>query len=98
LLTSRSSLADVLAPALQQGKIPSAPGQNGEFVPRGRVIAIPIAEVAVILLADFAPASHKIGAFVVFTDHQVVVPPRFVGRFPSDQILMAVRTSIFTHH
>jgi hypothetical protein len=80
--TESLSVAGVVAPALEQRKIASAPGENGKFVSRRWVIAVAVAEIPVIVLADFASSSHEISAPVVFANQQVMVPSRFVGRLP----------------
>jgi hypothetical protein len=92
------SLTNVLAAALEQRQVSTAPSQNRQLITRCGVIAVPVAEIPVIVFANFASSPHEIGAFVVFTDHQVMVPSCFVGRFPCDQIFMTIRTRIFVHH
>jgi hypothetical protein len=62
------------------------------------IVAIAIAEIPVILFADFSPPPHKIGAIVVFTDHQVMVPSGFISGFPSDQRFMAIWARMFIDH
>jgi hypothetical protein len=92
------SLTNILAPALEQRQVSTAPGQNWQLVARCRVVAVAVAEIPVIVFANFTSSPHKIGALVVFTDHKVMIPSRFVGRFPSDQIFMTIRTRRFIHH
>jgi hypothetical protein len=92
------AFANILASALQQRQIPSAPCQDRQLMTCRGIVAIAIAEIPVILLADFSPPPHKIGALVVFADHQVMAPSGFVRRFPCDQIFMAIRTRMFTDH
>jgi hypothetical protein len=95
---SNLSLTNVLAAALEQRQVSTAPGQDRQLVARCRVVAVTVTKIPVIVFANFASPLHEIGALVVFTDHKVMIPSRFVGRFPSDKIFMAIRTRMFTHH
>jgi len=92
------SLTNILASALQERQVSSAPCQDRQLIPCRRVIAIAVAEISIILFADFTPPPHKIGALVVFAHHQLMVPSGFVRRFPGDQIFMAIRANMFTEH
>jgi len=95
---NRLASTGVLASAFQKRQVSPAPGKDGQFTPCRGVKAIAVTEIPVIVLADLTPSPHEIGALVVFTNHQGMVPTRLVGGFPGDEILLAIRARMFTDH
>ena len=73
------------ATAFEKGQIPPAPGDCRPFFPCFRIIAEAVAEVLSVVPAYLGSPSHKIGAFVVFTQEQVMIPSAFGVGFPDRQ-------------